>query len=397
MNLRNIQQITEDYKGQNGKTVLLRCDLNITEEDNTRILIVKPTIDFLLKQDFISKIIICSHFGRPKGTLEDFNDLSLVHNVLPKLTKIFEVVLNDWPNKNSKNHARFEKTYFEDYLSRSSQKPIILLENLRFHKGEESNDLDFASTLANLADFYVNDAFSVSHRAHASVSSICDFLPSYAGFLLQKEMEVIKNLNNNKKGFTTLIVGGAKIEDKIGIISNLLDKVDKILIGGGMIKSFIEKTFINNEVTKKIMNNYEKFLIPEDIIEAEDFSIYSKSKIVDISDISDNGIIMDIGPSTIENYTSIINQSDSIIWNGSMGVFEWPAFEKGTKEIALSLANNHSAKKYAGGGSTIEAINKFQLQNAFTHISSGGGAFLAALEGEYLPGIKPLLVGENER
>jgi len=391
MNLKNIQNIVEDFKGQKGKTVLLRCDLNITKEDNTRILILKPTIDFLLKQDFISKIIICSHFGRPKGNLEDFKNFSLLSNVFPQLKKFWEVFILDWPNANSYQEKQFNEIPFQDYQNISSQKPIILLENLRFHPGEETNDFNFAQTLASLSDFYVNDSFSVSHRNHASVSSICDFLPSYSGFLLQKEMEVIKNLNNNEKGFTTLIVGGAKIEDKIGIISNLLDKVDKILIGGGMIKSFLQKNFINNEISKKIMNNYDKFLLPQDIIEAEEFSIDTNTKIIDISSFSDSGIIMDIGPQTISNYTSLINQSDYIIWNGSMGVFEWPKFERGTKEIALSVSRNYSARKYAGGGSTIEAINKFNLKDGFTHISSGGGAFLAALEGEYLPGIKPLL------
>ena len=205
-------------------------------------------------------------------------------------------------------------------------------------------------------------------------------------------MEVIKNLSNQEKGFTTLIIGGAKIQDKIGIISNLLDKVDKILIGGGMIKSFLEQNFVNKEISRKIINNYDKFLIPQDIVESHEFSKNADFKTIDVSAFSDNGIIMDIGPETIASYTSVINQSDYIIWNGSMGVFEWPKFEKGTKEIALSISRNDTAKKYAGGGSTIEAINKFNLQNCFTHISSGGGAFLAALEGDYLPGIKPLLV-----
>ena len=392
MNLKNIQEISEDFKGQNGKTVLLRCDLNITEEDNTRILILKPTINFILKQDFISKIIICSHFGRPKGVLEDFKKFSLYQNVLPQLKKIWDIFTVEWPNEYSDEENQIDQIDLKNYENNSSQKPIILLENLRFHQGEENNDLYFAKSLAKLADFYVNDAFSVSHRNHASVSSVCDFLPSYSGFLLQKEMEVIKNLSNQEKGFTTLIIGGAKIQDKIGIISNLLDKVDKILIGGGMIKSFLEQNFVNKEISRKIINNYDKFLIPQDIVESHEFSKNADFKTIDVSAFSDNGIIMDIGPETIASYTSVINQSDYIIWNGSMGVFEWPKFEKGTKEIALSISRNDTAKKYAGGGSTIEAINKFNLQNGFTHISSGGGAFLAALEGDYLPGIKPLLV-----
>ena len=393
MNLKKVQQSVRDYEGERGKTVLLRCDLNITEQDNTRIFIVKPTIDFLVKQNFVSKIIICTHLGRPKGNKGDLIKFSINQTVLPHLKKIFEVTSSEWPKVlNVSAYEKLKGTKSKDYFDNSNGKPIILLENLRFHQGEESNDVSFANSLANLADFYVNDAFSVSHRLHASVSSIGNLLPSYAGLLLQKEMEVIEKLSSVDKGFTTLVIGGAKIEDKIGIISNLLEKVDRVLIGGGMVKSFLTKKFGNKEITKKIMKNYEKFLIPQDVVKSDKFSKDAHHEIVDISYISGDQIIMDIGPLTIDKFSSIISKSDTIIWNGSMGVFEWPAFEKGTKEIALSIINNRFANKYAGGGSTIEAINRLKLQKGFTHISSGGGAFLAALEGKQLPGIIPLLV-----
>jgi len=380
MKLFNLDDLKNDYENID-INVFLRCDLNVTENDYTRIDLSIPTILELLEFNSVKKLIICTHLGRPKGNFDP--KLSTKNIIKPYLEKklkksIIQLNLND--NNDINN------------LINSSGKLIYLTENIRFFDGETNNSVQIVDKIKSFSDVYVNDAFGVSHRKHASVYGISNEIKSYAGRLLEKETEVIDSLGSSKSN-TTLILGGAKIEDKAGILANLVDKTQRILIGGGMVSSFITKDFPKTFNKKIYEENEEKFFVPSDVVKAEEFSSKSRAEIVNAELFNKGSFIIDIGPKTINKYSEIVKDSETVIWNGSMGVFEWESGRLGTKELIKSIENS-KCKAYAGGGSTIEAINSFGAKDSFEHISSGGGAFLELLESGSLVGIDNLIKNE---
>lgn len=379
-----------------GKRVLVRVDFNVPLDENgnitddTRIVAALPTIEYILNQN--ASVILMSHLGRPKGEVKENLRLNPVAKRLEELLKKPVKKLNDCIGKEAEEAAK-------------NIKPgdVILLENLRFHKEEEKNDEEFAKKLASLGDVYVNDAFGAAHRAHASVAAITKFLPSVAGFLLAKEIYYLGNLLKNPERPFIVILGGAKISTKIGVINNLLDKVDKMLIGGGMTFTFLKSKGLNIgtsivetekeveafEILRKAQNEEKEIVLPDDVVVADEIKEDAKTKIVDIYQIPDNMGGVDIGPKTIKKFKKIINEAKTIFWNGPMGVFEIDKFAEGTKEIAKAVANSN-AVTVVGGGDSISALKKFNLLDKITHVSTGGGASLEFVEGKPLPGIVSL-------
>jgi len=379
-----------------GKRVLVRVDFNVPLDENgnitddTRIVAALPTIEYILNQN--ASVILMSHLGRPKGEVKENLRLNPVAKRLEELLKKPVKKLNDCIGKEVEEAAK-------------NIKPgdVILLENLRFHKEEEKNDEEFAKKLASLGDVYVNDAFGAAHRAHASVAAITKFLPSVAGFLLAKEIYYLGNLLKNPERPFIVILGGAKISTKIGVINNLLDKVDKMLIGGGMTFTFLKSKGLNIgtsivetekeveafEILRKAQNEEKEIVLPDDVVVADEIKEDAKTKIVDIYQIPDNMSGVDIGPKTIKKFKKIINEAKTIFWNGPMGVFEIDKFAEGTKEIAKAVANSN-AVTVVGGGDSISALKKFNLLDKITHVSTGGGASLEFVEGKPLPGIVSL-------
>jgi len=379
-----------------GKRVLVRVDFNVPLDENgnitddTRIVAALPTIEYILNQN--ASVILMSHLGRPKGEVKENLRLNPVAKRLEELLKKPIKKLNDCIGKEVEEAAK-------------NIKPgdVILLENLRFHKEEEKNDEEFAKKLASLGDVYVNDAFGAAHRAHASVAAITKFLPSVAGFLLAKEIYYLGNLLKNPERPFIVILGGAKISTKIGVINNLLDKVDKMLIGGGMTFTFLKSKGLNIgtsivetekeveafEILRKAQNEEKEIVLPDDVVVADEIKEDAKTKIVDIYQIPDNMGGVDIGPKTIKKFKKIINEAKTIFWNGPMGVFEIDKFAEGTKEIAKAVANSN-AVTVVGGGDSISALKKFNLLDKITHVSTGGGASLEFVEGKPLPGIVSL-------
>ena len=380
MNLFNLDDLKNDYENVD-INVFLRCDLNITENDFTRIDLSVPTILELIKFDSVKKLIICTHLGRPKSNFD--SKLSTKNIIKPYLEKklkksIIHLDINDDNNINK--------------LKNNSEKLIYLTENIRFYKGETNNSKALVDKIKSIADVYVNDAFGASHRKHASVYGISNEIKSYSGRLLEKETEVVDSLGNSNSN-TTLILGGAKIEDKAGILSNLVDKTQRILIGGGMVSSFITNDFPKTFNRKIYETNIDKFFVPDDLVKIKEFSPKSKPEIVNAKLYNKSSFIIDIGPKTINKYSEIVKDSETVIWNGSMGIFEWKSGCQGTKGLIKSIENS-TCKAYAGGGSTIEAINSFGSKDSLEHISSGGGAFLELLESGSLVGIDNLIKNE---
>ncbi|MEC7880677.1 MAG: phosphoglycerate kinase [Chloroflexota bacterium] len=380
MNLFNLDDLKNDYRNVD-INVFLRCDLNITESDYTRIDLSIPTILELLEFNSVKKLIICTHLGRPKGNFDP--KLSTKNKIKPYLEKklkksIIQLNLNNDNDINS--------------LINDSGRLIYLTENIRFSDGETNNSAELIGKIKSFSDVYVNDAFGASHRKHASVYGISKEIKSYSGRLLEKETEVVDSLGSSESN-TTLILGGAKIEDKAGILSNLIDKTQRVLIGGGMASSFITKDFPKTFNEKIYEENADKFFVPSDVVKVEEFSSKSKTEIVNAELFNKSSFIIDIGPKTIDKYSEIVKGSETVIWNGSMGVFEWKSGCLGTKELIKSIENS-KCKAYAGGGSTIEAINAFGVKDSFEHISSGGGAFLELLESGSLVGIDNLIKNE---
>ena len=361
-------------------SVFLRCDLNITDTDFTRVDLSLPTINFLLGINTISKIIICTHLGRPEGKFS--KKLSVKNQLLPILQK---KISNKIQYINLK-----ESTDLNKLNSDFKTKQIFLLENIRFDDREIVNSPDLVDLIASFSDVYVNDAFGTSHRRHASVYGISKVIKSYAGLLLEKEMQIIKGLFQNKTPNSCLIIGGAKIDDKAEVMMNLITKVDNIIIGGGMVSSFLTNKFPNSVNINLLDSNRDKFIIPEDLVISKEFKRDSQFKIINSSNYDEDMFIVDIGPKSSKKIDLIIQSSKFIVWNGSMGVFEWNGAENGTLNLINSLESNIHAVKYAGGGSTIEAINNYGLKHSFTHISSGGGAFLELLESGSLPALENL-------
>ena len=387
----------KDHENLNQKKILLRLDLNVPLKDGvvtdeTRINKIVPVIDFLIKKK--SKIIIISHVGRPKGEIN--KKLSL-----KPICENLEKKINHKIKLFSDNVFKLKK---ED-LFKNADDQIVLLENVRFYKEEEKNDTFFAKHLAKLGDLYVNDAFSCSHRSHASVSKITQFLPSFAGLQLESEINALKKVTTEIKRPITCIIGGSKITTKIGIIKNLIPKFDNIIIVGGMANNIID--YQGNNVGKSIKEeNYEiivkeifetsnnhscKIIFPEDVLVGKNLNDTSKTK--ELNDIKNDDLILDIGPKTIKKIKEIIEISNTVLWNGPAGYFENPNFANGSYEIAKAISIRNKKKSIysvVGGGDTIAVINQINVLKDFNFVSTAGGAFLEYLEGKELPGIKAL-------
>jgi len=380
-----------------GKKIIMRVDFNVpldkkTKEitDDTRITAAIPTIQYILSKN-PKKLILMTHLGRPDGVVKEELRLDPVAKRLQELLKVPVKKLNECVGAG-----------VVQAIEGSSEK-VILLENLRFHAEEEENDANFAKQLASLGEIYVNDAFGTAHRAHASTEGIAHYLPAVAGFLLDKEIEYLgKALQNPEKPFC-VILGGAKVSDKIGVIENLLKKANKIIIGGGMAYTFLKDqgASIGNskleadklDVAKQILEHAKKqnvsVVLPSDHLVVDSIDAPTKIEITKGTDIPDGMIAVDIGPKTIELFEGALKDAKTICWNGPLGIFENDKYAKGTKEIAQFITTT-KAKTIIGGGDTASAVSKFGLEKKMTHISTGGGASLEFMEGKILPGIAAL-------
>ena len=379
------------------KKILLRLDLNVPLDnekitDTTRIDKILPTINFLLKNE--AKIIILSHVGRPKGKI--INGLSLkpvCENLKKKLNENIKLI--------TKNLKEIDSN---DLFDNHNEK-IVMLENLRFYQEEEENNNEFAKRLASLADIYVNDAFSCSHRAHTSIVEITKFLPSYAGLQLNLEIDALTKITSEIKKPITCIIGGSKISTKINIIKNLIPKFNNIVIVGGMANNILKYKGFNigksiqeancDQVIEEIFSLSEKnnckIVYPEDVAVGKDLN--GSAKIKDASKVSENELILDIGPKTIQTVNKLIEKSETILWNGPAGYFENPNFAKGSLEIANKIVEKNKSNtiySVAGGGDTVALLNGLGVISNFNFVSTAGGAFLEYLEGKKLPGIKAL-------
>ena len=379
-----------------GKKVLVRVDFNVPLNDkgeitdDTRITASLPTIQYLLEQK--AAVILMAHLGRPKGQVKPELSLAPVAKHLGKLLGKKILFAPDCVGEAAQAAA-------------SKLKPghILLLENLRFHKEEEKNDMDFAEKLASLADLYVNDGFGVSHRAHASVEGVTHFLPAAAGFLLEKEIQYVGQAVTNPLHPFVAIIGGAKVSDKIGVISNLLDKVDTLLIGGGMANTFLaaqgykmgkslveeDKLDLAKELLAKAKKNKVNMLLPTDLVMAAAFAPDAEHVTEKVKNLNQAYMALDIGAETSKAYAEALADAKIIVWNGPMGVFEMDAFCKGTEAVAKAVAKSR-ATSIVGGGDSVAAIEKLGLAKRITHISTGGGASLEYLEGKVLPGVAAL-------
>ncbi len=391
--MRNIQ----DETNLNQKKVLLRLDLNVPLDngkitDTTRIDKILPTINFLLKNE--AKIIILSHVGRPKGKV--VSELSLkpiCEDLKNKLNQNIKLV--------SKNIKEIKST---DLFNEHNEK-IVILENLRFYEEEEKNDNGFAKHLASLADIYVNDAFSCSHRAHASIFEITKFIPSYAGLQLNLEIDALTKITSEIQRPITCIIGGSKISSKINIIKNLIAKFDNIIIVGGMANNILRykgyeigKSIQEDNCDKIIEEIFSlskkencKIIYPEDVVVGK--SLEGSAEIKELNNISKDELILDIGPKTIKAINSLIEESSTLLWNGPAGYFENPNFANGSIKIAKKIIDNNKSNKIysvAGGGDTVSLLNSLNAVKDFNFVSTAGGAFLEFLEGKELPGIRAL-------
>ena len=391
MNKKTVKDI--DLKG---KKVFVRCDFNVPMDenqnitDNTRIKAALPTIKYLLEQN--CKIILASHLGRPKGEVKPEYSLKPVAKELSKLLGKEVIMANDVIGEDATTKAENLK-----------EGEILLLENVRFHREETDNDPEFAKKLASMAEIFVNDAFGTAHRAHASTTGIADYIPGVSGFLIEKELKFLGNAVNNPERPFVAILGGAKVSDKIGVIDSLLDKVDTLMIGGGMAYTFfkaqgynvgnslceVEKTGLALEAMEKAKSKGVKLLLPIDTKIGKEFKPDTESKTVAWTEIPDEWEGFDIGEKTIEMFKNELKNAKTVIWNGPLGLFEFDQFAIGTNEIAKTLAEL-DATTIIGGGDSAAAVEKAGLADKMTHISTGGGASLEFLEGKKLPGIECL-------
>ena len=387
----------KDNENLNQKKVLLRLDLNVPLKngvitDQTRINKIIPTIEFLLNKN--SQIIIISHVGRPKGKIN--KDLSLkpiCENLEKKINRKIKIIYDDI-------FKLKKEDLFKDYTDQ-----VVFLENIRFYEQEEKNDTSFAKHLAGLADLYVNDAFSCSHRAHASVCKITEFLPSFAGIQLETEINALKKVTSEIKRPITCIIGGSKISTKIGVIKNLIPKFDNIIIVGGMANNILSYNGIQigksikeenckmiiDEIFETSKNHSCTITYPEDVMVGKNMDDESEFK--ELHNIKNDDLILDIGPKTIKIIKKIIEISETILWNGPAGYFENPNFANGSHEIAKAIIKKNKDNliySVVGGGDTIALINQINASEYFNFVSTAGGAFLEYLEGKELPGIKAL-------
>ena len=378
----------------NGKKVLVRCDFNVPIDsetgkitDNRRIRAALPTIQYLL--DHNAKVILCSHLGRPKG---EFNLKYSLKPVAEELSKLL--------NKDVKLAKDVIGESAKELTSNMKEGDIVLLENVRFHKEEEQNAPEYSKALASMAEIYVNDAFGTAHRAHSSTTGVADYLPAVSGFLIEKELEFLGGALENPKHPFVAILGGAKVSDKIGVIENLLDKVDTLIIGGGMAYTFYkaqghhigtsiceeDKLDLAKSILEKAQEKGVKLLLPVDNHVSSEYSNNGEEKMVDSTEIPDGFMGLDIGPKTIEKFEEAVKDAKTVVWNGPLGVCEFDKFATGTKAVATMLSKL-DAITIIGGGDSAAAIEKLGLADKMTHISTGGGASLEFLEGKTLPGI----------
>ena len=380
-----------------GKKVIARCDFNVPQDENgnitddKRIRASLETINYLL--DHNAAVILCSHLGRPKG------EVNMKYSLAPVAKRLSELL--------GKEVKLAKDVVGEDAKKLAAEvKPgeVVLLENVRFEKGETKNDAALAKAMADMADIYVNDAFGTAHRAHASTAGIADYLPAVCGFLIKKEISIMgKALSDPARPFVA-ILGGAKVSDKIGVIENLIDKCDTIIIGGGMAYTFSkaqggeigtslceeDKIELALGLLKKAADKGVKLLLPVDTVCADKFAPDANTQVVKAGAIPDGWQGLDIGPETVKLYCDAVADAGTVIWNGPMGVFEFPAFAKGTEAVAEALSKT-SAITIIGGGDSAAAVQQLGYADKMTHISTGGGASLEFMEGKELPGVACLL------
>ena len=377
-----------------GKRVLVRCDFNVPQDeggnitDDRRIREALKTIKYLVENN--ARVILCSHLGRPKGEVNPKYSLRPVAERLSELLGFEVKMANDVVGESA--HA----------LAQGLQDgEVLLLENVRYDAREEKNDPEYSKELASLAELYVNDAFGTAHRAHSSTAGVADYLPSAIGYLIKKEVDVMgKALTNPERPFVA-ILGGKKVSDKIPVIENLIDKVDSLIIGGGMSYTFfkaqgkgvgnsiceLDKVDLAKELLAKAEARGVRLVLPIDNVVVQEFSNEAPSQIVSSDEILDGWIGVDVGPETLELYTEVLKDAKTVVWNGPVGVFEFDNFAKGTNKVAEILANLNGATTIIGGGDSAAAIEKGGFSDKMTHISTGGGASLEFLEGKILPGI----------
>ena len=379
-----------------GKKVFVRCDFNVPLDenknirDNTRIVAALPTIKYLLENN--CKIILCSHLGRPKGEFKPEFSLKPVAKELSRLLGKEVIMAKDVIGEDATEKAANLK-----------EGEILLLENVRFHREETDNDPEFSEKLASMAEIYVNDAFGAAHRAHASTVGVASYLPAVSGFLIEKELKFLGNALNNPERPFMAILGGAKVSDKIGVIDNLLEKVDALLIGGGMAYTFFkaqgynvgdslceeDKLDLAKELMQKAKDKGVKLMLPVDTKIGKEPKAGTETKTVACTEIPDGWEGLDIGEKTINMFKEELQKAKTVVWNGPLGLFEVDEFAVGTNEIAKVLADL-DATTIIGGGDSAAAVRKAGLQDKMTHISTGGGASLEFLEGKKLPGIECL-------
>ncbi|KXH86484.1 phosphoglycerate kinase [Bacillus cereus] len=388
MNKKSIRDV--DLKG---KRVFCRVDFNVPMKegkitDETRIRAALPTIQYLVEQG--AKVILASHLGRPKGQVVEEMRLT------PVAARLGELL-----GKDVKKADEAFGPVAQEMVAEMNEGDVLVLENVRFYAGEEKNDAELAKEFAALADIFVNDAFGAAHRAHASTAGIADYLPAVSGLLMEKELDVLgKALSNPERPFTA-IIGGAKVKDKIGVIRHLLDKVDNLIIGGGLAYTFVkalgheiglslcedDKIELAKEFMQLAKEKGVNFYMPVDVVITEEFSETATTKIVGIDSIPSNWEGVDIGPKTREIYADVIKNSKLVVWNGPMGVFEMTPFAEGTKAVGQALADAEDTYSVIGGGDSAAAVEKFGMADKMSHISTGGGASLEFMEGKELPGV----------